>query len=758
MRARAFPAVPKLRFLLGAAVVAALFLLQLWEDRGSAARRVGISMETRDGAVVVTAVTPGLPADRAGLKGGDRILSIAGRPLAGRTTYDEIASEFAEGVPVTFAVGREAGPQVLPVTPGTPFEWGPVAMVVLILAAYLALAGLVARQPEGDIRALLLQLFSLAVAFEFALPTGLIGSPTIALISLTLQQLINGVQFGLELHLASVLPDRPEWIRRRPWLIRLYYAVGLAFGFGVAGTQLLEGLGVEALPWSAEQAQAVLYQAGFPVWALAVAMLLGHAMLTHAEPRRRQQAGLVFLGILPWVASVLIGLVFDLAGIARWDWLDNWPLLVLPYPIAVFIAIYRYRLFDIELVVRRSLLYTALTSTLLLVFYAVLGAGGALFSHLVGGTRDSLWVVSGATLLLGLMFAPLRQSLQRLIDRRFFPERTALRQRLVDLASGLPARGKLPLMGQHLVGRLPEIFDVRTATLLLATPETGHMVTLASTAFDLEEQFDQSFLLAPDDAGIQMLRRSARPLVASLPAARSATMAQRLRRLGAELAVPLISQETMVGLLLLGEKTDGRPYTAEELELLSLLGHHVATVFENARLFESATYEGLTGLLRREAILDQLERELQRAARYRRPLSIALADLDHFKSINDRHGHLVGDLVLKRTAQAVALALRATDTVGRFGGEEFLVVLPETDLTGASAVAEKLREVVEELQIELEDGEVLGVTTSIGLASVPDAERPGLKSARDLLVEADRALYRAKAEGRNRIEPAAVVA
>lgn len=316
MRARALPAVPKLRFLFGAAVVAALFLLQLWEDRGSAARRVGISMETRDGAVVVTAVTPGLPADRAGLKGGDRILSIAGRPLAGRTTYDEIASEFAEESGHVRGQ-RNAGPQVLPRDAGDPFEWGPVAMVVLILAAYLALAGLAARQPEGDIRARLLQLFSLAVAFEFALPTGLIGSPTIALVSLTLQQLINGVQFGLELHLASVLPDRPEWIRRRPWLIRLYYAVGLAFGFGVAGTQLLEGLGVEALPWTAEQAQAVLYQAGFPVWALAVAMLLGHAMLTHAEPRRRQQAGLVFLGILPWVASVLIGLVFDLAGIAR---------------------------------------------------------------------------------------------------------------------------------------------------------------------------------------------------------------------------------------------------------------------------------------------------------------------------------------------------------------------------------------------------------------------------------------------------------
>ena len=255
----------------------------------------------------------------------------------------------------------------------------------------------------------------------------------------------------------------------------------------------------------------------------------------------------MLFGLLPWVASVLIGAALDLSGMARWEWLHNWPLLVLPYPIAVFVAIYRYKLFDIELVVRRSLLYGALTSTLLLLFYGALGAGGALFSHFVGGSRDSVWVISGATLLLGLLFAPLRVSLQRLVDRRFFPERTAVRQRLIDLASDLPALGKLPLMGQHLVGRLPEIFAVRSATLLLATPETGHLVTLASTAFDLEEQFDQSFLLAPDDAGIEMLRLSGRPLTANLPAARSATMAQRLRRLGAELAVPLISRSRWWG-------------------------------------------------------------------------------------------------------------------------------------------------------------------------------------------------------------------
>ena len=110
---------------------------------------------------------------------------------------------------------------------------------------------------------------------------------------------------------------------------------------------------------------------------------------------------------------------------------------------------------------------------------------------------------------------------------------------------------------------------------------------------------------------------------------------------------------------------------------MKLLATQAATVFENARLFESATYEGLTGLYRREAILEILDREWSRSVRYDRPLAVALADLDRFKWVNDRSGHLVGDLVLQRVAAELKGQLRETDFIGRFGGEEFLLVLPE---------------------------------------------------------------------------------
>ncbi len=218
--------------------------------------------------------------------------------------------------------------------------------------------------------------------------------------------------------------------------------------------------------------------------------------------------------------------------------------------------------------------------------------------------------------------------------------------------------------------------------------------------------------------------------------------------------VPLLAQEKLVGLLAFGHKREEQRYVAEELELLTLVGHHVATVFENARLFDSATYEGLTGLLRREALLEILDREWSRSLRYERPLAVAIADLDRFKEINDQFGHLTGDLVLQRVAQELRNQLRETDFIGRFGGEEFLMVLPETTLPGAVQFAEKVRQRVEQLEIPTESGRTVTLTLSIGVASREGSRDDSRTRARAIIAAADEALYSAKSNGRNRVEAA----
>ncbi|HEV7784720.1 MAG TPA: GGDEF domain-containing protein, partial [Thermoanaerobaculia bacterium] len=143
--------------------------------------------------------------------------------------------------------------------------------------------------------------------------------------------------------------------------------------------------------------------------------------------------------------------------------------------------------------------------------------------------------------------------------------------------------------------------------------------------------------------------------------------------------------------------------------------------------------------------------ELERARRYRYPLSVVLCDLDHFKEVNDTFGHLAGDAVLREGAAVLRRGLRSTDILGRYGGEEFLAVLPQVDLESARLAAERLRVGLESARVRLPTGSELRITASFGVASRDDL--PGLLTT-DLLVSlADRRLYEAKAAGRNCVRP-----
>ena len=148
--------------------------------------------------------------------------------------------------------------------------------------------------------------------------------------------------------------------------------------------------------------------------------------------------------------------------------------------------------------------------------------------------------------------------------------------------------------------------------------------------------------------------------------------------------------------------------------------------------------------------MDDLTPEVYRALRYRRPLSLLLIDVDHFKRVNDRYGHGFGDLVLVGTAAKLQSTVRASDLVARYGGEEFVVVLPETDLASAGRAAEKLRAAIE--AHEFDDGERRArITVSVGVATLTDSRMDPAETARRLIGKADAAMYAAKHAGRNRI-------
>ena len=199
----------------------------------------------------------------------------------------------------------------------------------------------------------------------------------------------------------------------------------------------------------------------------------------------------------------------------------------------------------------------------------------------------------------------------------------------------------------------------------------------------------------------------------------------------------------------LKKPVDDAELIARARNMLDLRAHQVELATANARLLELATTDGLTGVANRRHFDAHLERECARARRYHGDLTLAVIDADDFKSINDEHGHAAGDEALKALSRACEGVLRTADFMGRLGGEEFALCLPETDLAGGFTVCERLRRKVEALKIPVRDGQI-SLTVSIGVACyLGDLEDAGRFYER-----ADAAMYKAKEAGRNRVAAA----
>jgi diguanylate cyclase (GGDEF)-like protein len=216
--------------------------------------------------------------------------------------------------------------------------------------------------------------------------------------------------------------------------------------------------------------------------------------------------------------------------------------------------------------------------------------------------------------------------------------------------------------------------------------------------------------------------------------------------------LPLVAHGETLGLLHILPGIDRLPALGEDTERLAagvaaVLGLSFANLRMRDNLRDQSTRDHLTGLLNRRSMEDALEREVGRAQRLGSPLSLLVLDLDHFKRVNDAFGHQFGDSLLREIGQVLRLNVRSSDVACRYGGEEFLVLLPGADLESARGRAERLRELVEQVGTA-QAGRIFGpMTLSVGLAAFPEHGVSG----RALLEAADRALYEAKQQGRNRV-------
>ena len=207
--------------------------------------------------------------------------------------------------------------------------------------------------------------------------------------------------------------------------------------------------------------------------------------------------------------------------------------------------------------------------------------------------------------------------------------------------------------------------------------------------------------------------------------------------------IPMMVFNEALGVINVTNKLDDQSFTQEDVEMLKAVGDQAAVAINKAQLWEMAVTDSLTGLYVRRYFMAKFQEEIHRAERYKKVLTVVMADLDRFKSINDNYGHTAGDRVLRAVGKFFQKNIRDVDILARYGGEEFVILLPENDKHEAYTVSERLRQGFAELQLEA----LPQLTMSLGIASYPQDG----KNLEQLIKRADTALYAAKQMGRNKV-------
>lgn len=338
------------------------------------------------------------------------------------------------------------------------------------------------------------------------------------------------------------------------------------------------------------------------------------------------------------------------------------------------------------------------------------------------------------------------------VENRTLQEKVAELHTFLNLSKTLSATlnmEELFRLALHLIGRSLHV----DAYSLMLLDEAGERLVVKA-AFGLPEDGGPDLALRLGEGISGLVAQTGQAMLVPDASAESRFLEQECfpQQHGSFICVPLrIKGREVIGVLN-AQKPEPHGFSLGDMDLFQAVANQVAAALENAQLYqrtkELSARDDLTGLFNRRHFFDNLEKEIQRARRYRRVFSLLMLDLDDFKGYNDTHGHLRGDDALKEVARLLLANSRRADVVGRFGGEEFVVLLPEVNKQGAAVVAEKMRAAVEQYSFfgrETQPGGRLTVT--LGLVTYPVDSEDGL----ELVDLADRALYAGKQQGGNRV-------
>ncbi|MDD5082917.1 MAG: diguanylate cyclase, partial [Dehalococcoidales bacterium] len=366
-------------------------------------------------------------------------------------------------------------------------------------------------------------------------------------------------------------------------------------------------------------------------------------------------------------------------------------------------------------------------------------------------TLSIILLSSVLAIFLALLARPLRYTIQERVDRFFYRGTYEYRQMLLTFSKTMGNILNLEQLANQMLPAMIKSLHLDKAKLLFREPNSGEFVT-QFTYPEAKPVTGDGLRLGDDNPIVAWLEKEGRPLdlkqIESTPEFKGLWNSEREQLSDSELGLlcPIKSRSGLVGILALGKKQSSPLYTHEDLELVMSMASQAGVIIENAQLYSQALVrantDGLTGLYNHRHFHERLEQEIARGSRFGTMFSLIMLDIDLFKNYNDVYGHLAGDEALRRIGNSINSSIRSVDMAFRYGGEEFAIILPETQLEDAGKVAERIRKTVEGQTTS----HPMPITASLGVANWPV---DGV-TKEEIIARADTALYRAKQSGRNR--------
>ncbi|MDD5131093.1 MAG: diguanylate cyclase [bacterium] len=458
------------------------------------------------------------------------------------------------------------------------------------------------------------------------------------------------------------------------------------------------------------------------------------------------------VGILPLSALDF----FSMRGI---DFYPSGYLFTMLGIVLVVITVLRYRLVEIDIIISK-LIFLFMASVIVALCYLGLTS---LFKSIFTQTMAGLF--AAAIIITGMFFTSLKDKLQQIIDMIVYRNKYEYQKALKETTQLLITKLDLNELCHFLIQMLAKNIGMLKASLLLEDDAGNYCIR---AGYALETGLMDKFTISQDAPIITWLKENRSILIREeteqfLSKQKFKEIFGDLRRISAEVVIPLFYRGNLTGVICLDSKQSGAIYNQADIDILETLAGQAAIALEKAKLYTEAVTDSQTQLYYHRYFLRRLAEEMDRARRYSHYLSLVLVDIDNMNKINDLYGHEEGDRIISEIAALIKSNIRLTDVAARFSGQEFVLILPETREEGAYNVAQRIKEnvsrvveivehirrEVEKQKINLVSGGKLEITVSVGVSNFNGMD--GHITAEMIIDMTKKALLKAKKMGGNRV-------